>query len=76
MAVGLHETVLRLFPDSPLCQSARRLIVEPAYSSVKSSPQHQVPRYNEHVTGDGPRFREPACKLGLEGVISKRADRP
>ena len=33
-------------------------------------------RYNEHVTGDGPRFREHACKLGLEGVISKRADRP
>jgi bifunctional non-homologous end joining protein LigD len=32
-------------------------------------------RYNEHVTGDGPRFREHACKLGLEGVISKRADR-
>jgi ATP-dependent DNA ligase len=33
-------------------------------------------RYNEHVTGGGPRFREHACKLGLEGVISKRADRP
>ena len=32
-------------------------------------------RYNEHVTGDGPRFREHACKLGLEGVISKRVDR-
>jgi bifunctional non-homologous end joining protein LigD len=33
-------------------------------------------RYSEHVTGDGPRFREQACKLGLEGVISKRADQP
>jgi bifunctional non-homologous end joining protein LigD len=32
-------------------------------------------RYSEHVTGNGPRFREHACKLGLEGVISKRADR-
>ena len=32
-------------------------------------------RYNEHVTGDGPRFREHPCKLGLEGVISKRVDR-
>jgi hypothetical protein len=32
-------------------------------------------RYNEHVTGDGPRFRENACKLGLEGVISERIDR-
>jgi len=26
------------------------------------------------VTGGGPRFREHACKPGLEGVISKRAD--
>jgi bifunctional non-homologous end joining protein LigD len=27
-------------------------------------------RYNEHVVGDGPRFREHACKLGLEGVLA------
>jgi bifunctional non-homologous end joining protein LigD len=33
-------------------------------------------RYSEHVVSDGPRFREQACKLGLEGVISKRIDRP
>jgi bifunctional non-homologous end joining protein LigD len=33
-------------------------------------------RYSEHVVTDGPRFREHACKLGLEGVISKRIDRP
>ena len=33
-------------------------------------------RYSEHVAGDGPCFRAHACKLGLEGVISKRADRP
>jgi hypothetical protein len=32
-------------------------------------------RYSEHVEGDGPRFREHACKLGLEGAISKLADR-
>jgi DNA ligase D-like protein (predicted ligase) len=33
-------------------------------------------RFSEHVTGDGPRFRAHACKLALEGVISKRIDRP
>jgi bifunctional non-homologous end joining protein LigD len=33
-------------------------------------------RYSEHVVGDGPLFRAQACKLGLEGAISKRADRP
>jgi ATP-dependent DNA ligase len=33
-------------------------------------------RYREHVFTDGPRFRQHACKLGLEGIISKRIDRP
>lgn len=33
-------------------------------------------RYSEHVAGDGPRFRAQACKLGLEGAMSKRADQP
>ena len=33
-------------------------------------------RYSEHVVTDGPRFRQHACRLGLEGVISKRVDRP
>src|SRR3954453_3828809 len=33
-------------------------------------------RYSEHVIGDGPGFRAQACKLGLEGAISKQADRP
>jgi bifunctional non-homologous end joining protein LigD len=31
---------------------------------------------SEHVAGDGPSFRAQACKLGLEGAISKQADRP
>ncbi|SEP50932.1 bifunctional non-homologous end joining protein LigD [Rhodospirillales bacterium URHD0017] len=33
-------------------------------------------RYSEHVLGDGPQFRAHACKFGLEGAISKQADRP
>lgn len=32
-------------------------------------------RFSEHVVGGGPRFRKEACRLGLEGVISKLADR-
>jgi bifunctional non-homologous end joining protein LigD len=32
-------------------------------------------RYSEHVVGGGPRFREHACKHGLEGVVSKKLDR-
>ncbi len=33
-------------------------------------------RFSEHVVGDGPKFREHACRLGLEGAVSKRIDRP
>lgn len=33
-------------------------------------------RFSEHVIGNGPSFREHACRLGLEGAISKRSDRP
>ena len=32
-------------------------------------------RFSDHVVGDGPRFREQACKMKLEGTISKRIDR-
>ena len=31
-------------------------------------------RYSDHVTGNGPAFFDEACRMGLEGIISKRAD--
>jgi bifunctional non-homologous end joining protein LigD len=31
-------------------------------------------RYVEHLAGDGPLIFEHACKLGLEGIVSKRLD--
>jgi DNA ligase D-like protein (predicted ligase) len=33
-------------------------------------------RFSGHVIGSGPQFREHACKLSLEGAVSKRIDRP
>ena len=33
-------------------------------------------RYADHVAGDGRAFFEQACRLGLEGIISKRASEP
>jgi bifunctional non-homologous end joining protein LigD len=33
-------------------------------------------RYSDHVAGDGPDFFAHACRLGLEGVVSKRRDAP
>jgi bifunctional non-homologous end joining protein LigD len=32
-------------------------------------------RYSDHLTGDGARMLREACRLGLEGLVSKRADR-
>ena len=32
--------------------------------------------YNEHLDGDGTRIFQHACRLGLEGVVSKRRDLP
>jgi ATP-dependent DNA ligase len=33
-------------------------------------------RFNEHIEGDGPTVFAHACKMGLEGVVSKRKDSP
>jgi bifunctional non-homologous end joining protein LigD len=35
-----------------------------------------VLRYSDHVVGDGPAFFALACRRGLEGIISKRRDKP
>jgi ATP-dependent DNA ligase len=31
-------------------------------------------RFNEHIEGDGPTVLAHACKMGLEGIVSKRKD--
>ena len=33
-------------------------------------------RFNEHIEGDGPTIFAHACKMGLEGIVSKRRDSP
>ena len=33
-------------------------------------------QYSDHQVGRGPTFHAEACKLGLEGIVSKRADAP
>jgi len=39
-------------------------------------PKRGTVRYCDHVVGGGARFFEHACKLGLEGIISKRRGAP
>jgi bifunctional non-homologous end joining protein LigD len=33
-------------------------------------------RFSEHLTGDGPTVFEHVGRMGLEGIVSKRADAP
>jgi bifunctional non-homologous end joining protein LigD len=33
-------------------------------------------RFNEHIDGDGPTIFAHACKMGLEGIVSKRNGSP
>jgi hypothetical protein len=33
-------------------------------------------QFNQHLEGDGPTVFGHACKMGLEGIVSKRKDSP
>ena len=33
-------------------------------------------QFVEHLTGDGPTIFDHVCRLGLEGIVSKRTDAP
>ncbi|HEY1364190.1 MAG TPA: DNA ligase D, partial [Xanthobacteraceae bacterium] len=43
---------------------------------VMALPATSVIRFSEHLQQDGPTMFEHACRLGLEGIVSKRIDLP
>lgn len=43
---------------------------------LAAAPADGPIRYSDHVEGHGAAFFQRACAMGLEGIISKRADRP
>ena len=47
-------------------------------ATLASTPAKAAPgiRFNEHLENDGETVFRHACKLGLEGVVSKRKDSP
>ena len=45
-------------------------------AKLLSSNRHPSLRYSDHVVGSGQAMYEHACRLGLEGIISKRRDAP
>jgi bifunctional non-homologous end joining protein LigD len=44
--------------------------------ALKSAPKAGPLRYSDHMQGDPAAILTNACKLGLEGIISKRLDKP
>jgi DNA ligase D-like protein (predicted ligase) len=55
--------------ELPLIERKARL--EPLFATAMPGL-----RFSDHIIGDGPKFREHACRLSLEGAVSKRLDRP
>ena len=43
---------------------------------LASAPDDSVVRFSQHIEADGAAMVRHACRLGLEGVMSKRADAP
>ena len=58
-----------------VAQLARKEVLERLVAHAGSALGGLV-RYADHVVGQGPSFLEQVCRMGLEGMISKRADAP
>jgi bifunctional non-homologous end joining protein LigD len=58
------------------CDDLRRDPLEVRKATLASVLAKAGPgiRFNEHIEGDGPTVFVCACKLGLEGIVSKRKD--
>jgi bifunctional non-homologous end joining protein LigD len=75
-----HEAVLFAFDliehdgadlrDLPLIERKRRLA-----RLIGKSMRRSI-RFVEHLTDDGPTVFDHVCRMGLEGIVSKRADAP
>src|SRR4029077_7016240 len=53
-----------------LLQRKRRL------TKLLGKSQRRAIRFVEHLTGDGPTIFHHVCRMGLEGIVSKRTDAP
>ena len=75
-----HEAVLFAFDliehdgddlrDLPLIERKRRL------AKLIGKAKRRAIRFTEHLTGDGPTVFDHVCRMGLEGIVSKRTDAP
>jgi ATP-dependent DNA ligase len=56
--------------ELPLIERKRRL------ARLLGKAKRQIIRFVEYLTGDGPTVFEHVCRMGLEGIVSKRTDAP
>ena len=56
--------------DLPLIERKRRL-----KKLLGRTKRHSI-WFVEHLTGDGPTVFDHVCRMGLEGIVSKRTDAP
>jgi bifunctional non-homologous end joining protein LigD len=78
--LGRHEAVLFAFDliehdgvdlrDLPLIERKRRL------KKLLGRAKRLSIQFVEHLTGDGPTVFDHVCRMGLEGIVSKRTDAP
>jgi bifunctional non-homologous end joining protein LigD len=59
---------------TPLALEDRKARLEQLVRAAPGKPG--VIRYSDHVTGEGAAFFALACQRGLEGIVSKRRDKP
>ena len=55
------------------CGAIRLRVRKATLASIVAKASPGIP-FNEHIEGDGPTIFVHACKLGLEGIVSKRKD--
>ena len=56
--------------DLPLIERKRRL------AKLLGRAKRRAIQFVEHLAGDGPTVFDHVCRMGLEGIVSKRVDAP
>ncbi len=69
-ALGLLEHDGDDLRDLPLIERKRRL-----FNLIGKAKRRSI-QFVEHLTGDGPTVFAHVCRMGLEGIVSKRTDAP
>jgi len=65
-----------LHSDGEDCREQKLLERKEKLASLLGKQTIGVVRYTDHVRGSGDTVQHEACRLGLEGIVSKRVDSP